>query len=241
MLGHFFPLRKAARMGRVRQLAIGLAAVALCVQVAAAADTPPPAGALPAGTTSWGGLTWGIGIATNFDVGGTRVNGTTGATIVNNIVRLTDTSNNVGISFVLESHYFFPGTSSGLYFRPPGGCTKSDNTANPNCTEWAWGPFIAIEVGDGTTAPTSSTTGSIAAFALGMMVGLHHPTVDSTGHVVPNDKSSWNFGIGLRVDPAAQVLGAGFVANQPPPPNETVVRYQKEPRAGVMLLSSFSF
>jgi len=161
---------------------------------------------------------------------------------VNNIVRLTDTTNNVGISFVLESHYFFPGTSytRGLDFQPPGGCSPQ-GVANVNCTEWAWGPFIAIEIGDGSTAPTSSTTGSIAAFALGMMVGLHHPTADAKGNVVPNDKSSWNFGIGLRVDPSAQVLGAGFVANQPPPAGETVVRFQKEPRAGVMLLSSFSF
>jgi hypothetical protein len=234
MLGHFFPLRKAARIGRVRQLAIGLAAVALCVQTAGAADQPVAA------TITWGGLTWGVGIATNFDVGGTRV---VNAQIVNNIVRLTDTSSNVGISFVLESHYFFPGIMYGSPFdlAPPGGCTNSDKTVKLNCTEWAWGPFIAIEVGDGTTAPTSATTGSIAAFAAGMMVGLHRPSVGTDGKVVTTDKSSWNFGIGVRVDPAAQVLGPGFVANQAPPAGETAIRFQKEPRAGVMLLSSFSF
>jgi hypothetical protein len=234
MLGHFYPLRKAARIGGVRQLAIGFAAVALCVQTAAAADAPV------ANTITWGGLTWGVGIATNFDVGGTRV---VNAQIINNIVRLTDTSSNVGISFVLESHYFFPGITYGGPFNlaPPGGCTTSNMTVKLNCTEWAWGPFIAIEVGDGTTAPTSTTTGSIAAFAAGLMVGLHRPSVDLNGKVVATDKSSWNFGIGVRVDPAAQVLGAGFAANQAPPAGETAIRFQKEPRAGVMLLSSFSF
>jgi hypothetical protein len=231
MWGHFFALRKAARIGQVH-LTAGLAAAALCgglLTQAAVADGLPP------GTTTWGGLTWGVGIATNFDVGGTRV---VDAQIVNNIVRLTDTSSNVGISFVLESHYFFPGTEfNPLQFEPPGQCTFS----RPDCTEWAWGPFIAIEVGDGTTAPTSTTTGSIAAFAAGMMVGLHRPTYDPKTKQQLPDKTSWNFGIGVRVDPAAQVLGPGFAANQAPPAGETAIRFQKEPRAGVMLLSSFSF
>src|SRR5579864_3699052 len=233
MLGHFFPPRRAARIVRLQPTA-GLAAVALCgglLTQAAVADS----------TTTWGGLTWGIGIATNFDVGGSRINGTNGVTVVNsggnNIVRLTDTSSNVGISFVLESHYFFPGTAT----NPT--ALANDKTSKLNCTEWAWGPFIAIEVGDGTTAPTSTTSGSIAAFAMGLMVGLHRPTVDSKGQVVPNDKSSWNFGIGLRVDPSARVLGDGIVANQPLPAGEATspVRTKTEPRAGVMLMSSFSF
>jgi hypothetical protein len=237
MWGHFFVfvLRKAARMGQVH-LTAGLAAAALCgglLTQAAVADGLPP------GTTTWGGLTWGIGIATNFDVGGTRV---ANASIINSggssIVRVTDTSSNVGISFVLESHYFFPGTEfTPLQFEPPGQCKYS----NLNCTEWAWGPFIAIEVGDGTTAPTSTTTGSIAAFAAGMMVGLHRPTYDPKTNQQLPDKTSWNLGIGVRVDPAAQILGAGFAANQAPPAGETAIRFQKEPRAGVMLLSSFSF
>jgi len=53
--------------------------------------------------------------------------------------------------------------------------------------------------------------------------------------------SSWNFGIGLRVDPAAQVLGDGIVANQPLPAGETTIRFKNEVHYGVMLLSSFSF
>jgi hypothetical protein len=231
MWGYFFALRKAARIGQVH-LAAGLAAVALSgglLTQAAVADGLPP------GTTIWGGLTWGIGIGTNFDVGGTRV---VNASIVNNVVRLSDTSSNVGISFVLESHYFFalPAETTTVFgnFGPPGMCKIS------NCTEWAWGPFIALEVGDGTNA-TPTGSGSIAALAMGMMIGLHHPTFDPKTKLQVPDKSSWNFGIGVRVDPAAQVLGPGFAANQAPPAGETAIRFQKEPRAGIMLLSSFSF
>jgi hypothetical protein len=232
MWGLFVASRKATRIGRVH-LTAGLAALALCGGL-------PTQGAMADSTTPWGGLSWGIGIATNFDIGGSRINGATGATIVNNVVRLSDTSSNVGISFVLESHYFFalPAEKQPIFgsFQPPGGCGT-----NTNCTEWAWGPFIALEIGDGTTS-TPTGTGSIAAFAMGMMLGLHHPTLDPKDPTkTTNDKSSWNFGIGLRVDPAAQVLGAGFVANQPPPAGETSVRLQKGPRVGVMLLSSFSF
>jgi hypothetical protein len=72
------------------------------------------------------------------------------------------------------------------------------------------------------------------------MVGLHHPKFDATGKPVA-DNTNWNLGIGLRVDPKAQVLGDGFVANLPPPAGETMIRYKTEPKAGVMLMSSFSF
>jgi hypothetical protein len=72
------------------------------------------------------------------------------------------------------------------------------------------------------------------------MVGFHHPKFDASGTPVA-DNTSWNLGIGLRVDPKAQVLGDGFAANVAPPAGETVIRYRTEPRAGVMLLSSFSF
>src|SRR5580704_16565166 len=111
MLGHFFPLRKAARMGRV-QLTAGLAAVALfggmLTQAAVADGAPAPAPAKNTTTVNWGGFGWGLGIAADFDTGGTRV---ARASIITSpggsIVRVTDTSSNVGVSFVLEAHYFF--------------------------------------------------------------------------------------------------------------------------------------
>jgi hypothetical protein len=180
---------------------------------------------------TWAGIGWGLGIAADFDLGGKRV---ADAQIINgNIVRVTDTSSNVGVGFVLEAHYFLKdflfGNTGLLGNAGPGDCKKF---YGPTCrTEAAIGPFVAIEIGGGTSA--TSNAGPITGYALGLMVGLHH--VDAP------DTSSWNFGLGLRVDPQAKILGDGFVANQPPPPGETAVRFKKEPRYGLMLLSSFSF
>jgi hypothetical protein len=223
MLGHFVALRKAARLCHVRQLAVGVAAVALCVQAAAAADKAPPQ---PYGTDTWGGLSWGIGIATDFDIGGSRV---ANASVVNNIVRVTDSSSNVGISFVLEAHYFF---RDWIVPSVANACA-SKNGSPYNCTDVATGPFVAIEVGDGSSA-TPAAGGPITAYAMGWMVGFRHPNLTSS------NTSSWNFGVGLRVDPKAQVLGDGLIANQPLPAGDSI-RYKTEPRAGIMLLSSFSF
>jgi hypothetical protein len=179
------------------------------------------------GTTTWGGLGWGIGVATNFDLGGSRV---ASAVPVNNIVRITDSSSNVGMGFVLEAHYFlrnFDYSGRGIYVAQ---CAKGDTF----CMEVAHGPFVAIEVGGGSSA-TPTATSTVTAFVLGWMMGLRHPSLTTS----PN--SSWNLGVGLRVDPKAQVLGDGFVANQPLPAGETAIRYRTEPRVGFTVLSSFSF
>ena len=175
------------------------------------------------GNTSWQGLNWGIGLAADFDTGGKRV---TNATIdPNGIVRITDSSGNVGVSFVLEAHYFFK------EWVPKPLCVGY------NCNDIAIGPFVAIEVGGGGAASPSGS-GPITGYALGGMIGLHHP--DPTSDKTNN--SSWNFGIGLRVDPKAQVLADGVTANQAAPPGYTTANLIKsEPRYGVMLLSSFSF
>jgi hypothetical protein len=202
--------------------------------------TPPKsANNNPPGTVTWAGLGWGLGIATDFDVGGTRVVSATATPAPGGVVRVTDASSNVGISFVLEAHYFLYDMSlvpfrGWLEIEGPGRCGK-----NTYCTEMADGPFVAIEVGGGTSA-TPATNGPITAFAMGWMVGLHHPKLDAKGNLVADNNMSWNFGLGFRVDPKAQVLGDGLVANMPLPPGDSI-RYKTEPRYGIMLLSSFSF
>src|ERR1700688_2907761 len=166
MWGLSVALRKAARIGRV-ELSAGLATVVLCgglVTQADAADGPAPPAPVKAtqaqyDTLSWAGLNWGLGIAADFDIGGTRV---ANASIVNGIVRLNDTSSNIGVSFVLEAHYFL----KDLVTR---GCNP--NLAIPlpkggidyNCTEVAWGPFVAIEVGGGSTS-SPQNNGPITAY-----------------------------------------------------------------------------
>ena len=213
-------------MYKPRLLIVPFAAIALYAELfaeASLAQTPVP------GTTAWGGLGWGIGIATDFDVRGGRVaNATVVGTPPNDIVRVTDSSSNVSVGFVFEAHYFLRDYT----FGPQGSwtCPKWDTY----CIELGHGPFVAVEVASGTSSSPAANA-LITAYALGWMVGLRHPNLTTS----PN--SSWNFGVGFRIDPKAQVLGEGIVANQPLPVGETQIRYKTEPRYGVMLLSSFSF
>src|SRR5205085_308945 len=102
--------------------------------------------------------------------------------------------------FVLEAHYFF------LEWPAYKNCAVYGDY---NCNDVATGPFVAIEAGNGTT---SSGNGPITGYALGWMVGLHHPNANAADSKTSN--ASWNFGVGLRVDPAAKVLGDGIVANR---------------------------
>jgi len=222
---------------KIRQLATVLAAAFLysgllvrsaCADDAAKTVSTTTTVTTVTSTTTWGGLGWGVGIATDFDMMGRRV-GT--AEIVNNVVRIKDTSNNVGISFVLEAHYFLRDYRLG--FGRSGICDPRDGL---NCTELGHGPFVAIEVGDGSSA-TPAANGPITAFAMGWMVGMRHPS----NLVGGSQTASWNFGLGIRVTPKSQVLGDGIIANQPLPVGETLIRYKTEPRFGVTLLSSFSF
>jgi hypothetical protein len=198
------------------------------------ADEAPKVKKADVGTVEWGGLGWGVGIATNFDVGGKRV-GTAELVGTNNIVRVKDASSNVNVSFVLEAHYFLRDYM--LAIGNPTSCKKLASAGYVdyvNCTELAHGPFVAIEVGGGSSG-TPKADGLITAIAMGWMVGLRHPASS------PDSKSSWNFGLGLRVTPNSQILGDGIIANQPLPAGETLIRYKNEPRYGVTLLSSFSF
>jgi hypothetical protein len=228
MYGRFMALHRAAANCRLRQVAIGFAVFMLFGGLFAHAADGPTAPKDPSPT--WKGLGFGIGIAADFDVGGTRV---VNAQLVNNIVRVTDVTSNVDVGFVLEAHYFI--RDWGFDSRPNYDPVKNPWPCLSICRmDMAIGPFVAVEINGGSTFSTGNVGGPITGYAIGWMVGFHHPES-------ANKSSSWNFGVGLRVDPKTQVLGDGIVANQPLPAGETAIRYKQEPRAGIMLLSSFSW
>ncbi len=88
---------------------------------------------------------------------------------------------------------------------------------------WGVGPFLALQPGSDDV---------VEAFGLGIMIGFKRPG---------NDGTSWNLGLGYIVDPDTQILGDGFVENQPPPAGETQVRFKEVSQEGVLLVVSFGF
>ena len=144
------------------------------------------------------GLGFGAGVALSF--GQSRVNSAV-AVGPNNVVRVTDSSNALA-GIVFETHHSFV---------PP--ATQLLGSALP--ITWGHGPFVAVD------ASTSTTTNSalVAGISFGWMVGFRKLTPQGSGVVA--DNNSWNFGVGLRVDPKATVLGDGIVANMPLPAGET--------------------
>ncbi|MBN2131593.1 MAG: hypothetical protein JW741_18995 [Sedimentisphaerales bacterium] len=133
------------------------------------------------------------------------------ASIIDGVVRVDDENDKIA-RVMLESHYFFT----------PGGRFLKLDDLYPG--RWGYGPFVALQPG---------TDEIIEAVAVGVMVGFRRPNDDSG--------SSWNIGVGYVTDPNEQVLGDGFVANEPPPGTETTVRFKEVSQDGVVLLFSFSF
>jgi hypothetical protein len=227
-------------MDHLRRLTIRLTAVALfgmLPQAGSAADDKP---------LTWGGLGFGVGIATDFMLsGGTRLAGDNAVSVVpvqpGGIVRVNE-ARNVGVGLVLEAHYFLRDYL--LSYGPVNTCPKPIGhrfyygvVEAPTCTELAHGPFVAVEVGGATG--TDAVKGPVTAYALGWMVGMRHR--DSLSSASPN--TSWNFGVGFRIEPGARFLGEGIVPNQPLPLGESLspVRTRSGTAYGVMLLSSFGF
>jgi hypothetical protein len=199
-----------------RQIRVATFAIALqLLSHPTFAEEPLP----PPPTQKFGGITLGIGLGLNFNV--SKQQRVESAIVVppNNIVRVTETSDAIA-SIVLESHYFFVPKVPFWFGDVPAG-------------DWGHGPFVAIQAG----------SDQVVGFALGWMIGLRERYwQDKNGwHANYSATHSWNFGVGVRVDPKAQVLGDGIVANSPLPPGETTVRFNHVPRYGILLVSSYSF
>ena len=112
---------------------------------------------------------------------------------------------------MLESHYFFE-KNDGLSFL---GLTKAE--------KWGHGPFIALQPG---------TDEIIEAIGFGWMFGFRKDK-DAT--------ASWNFAVGLVIDPSVRILGDGIEENKTLPAAETQIRYKETSQAGLLLLFSFTF
>ena len=181
-------------------------------------SAPPPTDAPAPAKQNFGGLSLGVGLGLTLNLD--KVSRVTSASPVNGIVRVTGTGDAVA-GIVLESHYFFVPNYS-LATVPQGACGH--------------GPFVAIVAG-------SSGSNVISAYALGWMIGLREPTWTYTNNAwkATYGSSSWNFGLGVRIDPSVQVLGDGVVANLPLPAGETAVRFKNVPSYGLIMVSSFSF
>jgi hypothetical protein len=166
-------------------------------------DTPAPA------KENFGGLSLGVGLGLTLNAD--KVSRVTSASPVNGIVRVTATNDAVA-GIVLESHYFFVPSRS--FATVPEGA-------------WGHGPFVAIVAG-------SSGGNVISAYALGWMIGFREPTWTYNGNSwkATYGSSSWNFGLGVRIDPSVQVLGDGMVANLPLPAGEPLCDSKMCPAMG---------
>jgi len=181
-------------------------------------SAPPPTDAPAPVKQNFGGLSLGVGLGLTLNAD--KVSRVTSASPVNGIVRVTGTSDAIA-GIVLESHYFFVPNRS--FATVPEGA-------------WGHGPFVAIVAGN-------SGSNVISAYALGWMIGFREPTwtYSNSSWKATYGSSSWNLGLGIRIDPSVQVLGDGDVANLPLPAGETAVRFKNVPSYGVIMVSSFSF
>lgn len=88
---------------------------------------------------------------------------------------------------------------------------------------WGHGPFVAFQPG--------SNNSLIDSVGIGWMIGFKRS----------DSSNSWNFGVGVIVDPDAQILGDGLKANQPLPEGETNIRYKTTDQWGALFLTSCTF
>lgn len=159
-------------------------------------------------------------LMTSFDIGNNDRVDT--AEIVGDpkLVRVTK-DNNVNVGFGLEAHYFF---------LPPANFLGIPQLRSG---KWGVGPYIGITLGSNDIIDTVSA---------GIMLGLRRDAFfDAVTEVAEGNGDSFNIGLGLAVDPDAQILGKGFHPNQAPPAGEDQVRFRTTNQLGIQLTFSYMF
>jgi hypothetical protein len=119
-------------------------------------DSAVNTGVPAAVTKTFGGLTFGVGVALSENIQNrSRI---ASAAVVNGVVRVSQVAD-AAAGLVLESHYFFvPRIDLPLFGVP--------------AYDWGYGPFVAI------VADTTGGNNVISAYALGWMIRLRQPDWD---------------------------------------------------------------
>jgi hypothetical protein len=99
---------------------------------------------------------------------------------------------------------------------------RGDRGDKPVGAHWGNGPFAALQ---------SSSDEAIEAFSLGYMWGFRES---------PDTDASLNFGVGILFDPSVQILGDGIDEGEELTTGDEL-RYKKESRVSLVLMTSFSF
>jgi len=133
----------------------------------------------------------------------------------NGIVRINQ-DNNTTANLILESHYFF---------------TPDASIWNVEPKNWGHGPFIAIQPG---------TDNIIQSVGAGWMIGFKRSSI-AIPDLARDRGDSFNIGMGVMLNPNAQVLGDGIQKDQPLPTGETAIRLKKTTEIGYLITFSYSF
>lgn len=206
---------------------------------------------------TFAGIRFGVGISLTSDLGDNdRISSAVietvmiadqdGNTSPTAIVRVTEDQNRRA-RVMLETHYFFQprrrirecwevnGEKNRKGARGSKKCLDAKSEVSTGVRQgrrrnWGIGPFLAIQPG---------TDEIVESIGIGVMVGLRRGGDDSEGN------QSFNLGLGVVNDPSVQILGEGFVADQPAPLDENSnplpIRFRKTDQTGLLLLASFSF
>jgi hypothetical protein len=141
------------------------------------------------------------------------------ATIINGIVRVNARASQEASLLVSRQFYLF---SDGSRCAPAatneGRADKVEGRTGMNRALNTLGRCVGVMVGVGLGATGSAGSTQLINFAgAGLTIGSG---VDKVG------KTNWHFGFGIGRKFNAKVLGDGFTADAPPPPDETQVRYK---------------
>lgn len=135
----------------------------------------------------------------------------------NGLVRI-DRDNNTTANFILESHYFFTPDIHIPVF-------------NVEPKNWGTGPFVAVQPG---------TENIIQSVGAGWMIGFKRSSIIASD-LARDRGDSFNIGVGLMLNPNAQVLGDGIEKDKPLPGAETAIRLKKTTELGWLFTFSYSF